>query len=170
MPASYTNNIIDFYKYISYHLLMNVLILFIHITFACLWVGGMLFMVFVSSPYIRRTPFKDEAFQNIGKRFSNIGTLIGLPTLFITGLLNMHFLSVPYTSLLHPESLYQKTLQIKIHTFFLVVLISILHDFYFSPKAKNSKKYAKITRILGILNLILSLGIVFLASALRYNM
>jgi hypothetical protein len=86
MPASYTNNIIDFYNYISYHLLMNVLILFIHITFACLWVGGMLFMVFVSSPYIRRIPFKDEAFQNIGKRFSNIGTLIGLPTLFITGL------------------------------------------------------------------------------------
>jgi len=39
----------------------------------------------------------------------------------------------------------------------------------FSPKAKNSKKYAKITRILGVSNLILSLGIVFLASALRYN-
>ena len=149
---------------------MNVLILFIHITFACLWVGGMLFIVFVSSPYIRKTPFKDEAFQNIGKRFSLIGTQIGLPILLITGLLNMHFLGIPYEALIKPQSLYEKTLQIKLHTFLLVVIISVIHDFYFSPKAKNSKKYAKITRILGILNLILSLGIVFLASALRYNM
>ena len=149
---------------------MNVFVLFIHITFACLWVGGMLFMVFVSSPYIRKTPFKDEAFQNIGKRFSNIGTLIGLPALFITGLLNMHFLSIPYSAIIHPVSIYQKTLQMKIHTFFLVVIVSMLHDFYFSPKARNSVRYAKISRALGILNLVLSLGIVFLASALRYNM
>ncbi len=149
---------------------MNVLVLFIHITFACLWVGGMLFMVLISSPYIRKTPFKDEAFQNIGKRFSVVGTMIGLPVLFITGLLNMHFLSIPYSSFFHPESIYQKTLQTKVHIFFLVVLVSILHDFYFSKKAKYSSKHTKITRALGILNLLLSLGIILLASALRYNM
>jgi putative copper resistance protein D len=149
---------------------VNVFVLFIHITFACLWVGGMLFMVFVSSPYIRKTPFKDEAFQNIGKRFSLIGTQIGLPILLITGLLNMHFLGIPYEALIKPQSLYEKTLQIKFHTFLLVVIISVIHDFYISPKAKTSAKYGKIARVLGVLNLVFSLFIILFASALRYNM
>lgn len=149
---------------------MNIFVLFIHLTAACFWVGGMLFMVFVSSPYIRKTPFKDEAFQNIGKNFSRLGTLGALPILFITGLLNMHFLNIPYKSLIHPADLYQKTLMAKFHTFVLVLLISLIHDFYFGIKAKNSPKHAKITRILGIINLLLSILIVFLAASLRYGM
>lgn len=148
---------------------MNVIIMFIHIICACFWVGGMLFMVLVSSPYIRKTPFKDEAFQNIGIRFSKLGTLVALPVLFITGLLNMHFLNISYVSLVHPQNIYERTLQIKFHTFLLVVVISLVHDFYFGKKAKNSSKYAKITRIFGIINLSLSLFIVLLASALRYG-
>ncbi len=149
---------------------MNVLVLFIHIVCACFWVGGMLFMVFVSSPYIRKAPFKDEAFQNIGKNFSRLGTLGALPILLTTGLLNMHFLNVPYKSLIHPTDLYQKTLMMKFHTFVLVLLISLIHDFYFGEKAQQSPKYAKITRVLGIINLILSVMIVFFASLLRYGM
>ncbi len=144
--------------------------MFVHILAACFWVGGMLFMVLVSSPYVRKTPFKDEAFQQIGTRFSKFGTLVSLPVLFISGLLNMHFLGVPYDAIIHPQNIYERTLQIKIHTFLLIVIISLIHDFYFGKKAFYSKKHAKITRFLGILNLILSICIILFASMLRYGL
>jgi len=63
---------------------MKELILTIHIIIASFWIGGMLFMVLVLSPYIRKLPESVKAYQEVGRRYSRIGTVIGLPLLLLS--------------------------------------------------------------------------------------
>ena len=71
---------------------MKELVLFLHIVFATLWVGGMIFLVFVVSPFVRKLPIRDQVFQEVGRRFSFYGTFASLLILFITGLINIHYI------------------------------------------------------------------------------
>lgn len=142
--------------------------LFIHIVLASLWVGGMIFLVFVVSPFVRRLPIRDQVFQEVGRRFSFYGTLISLSGLFITGLFNIHYL-LGFSNLLDLSNRYTLTLWHKIGLFVLVVLVSLVHDLYFGKRAVHSTAHRLIARILGFLNLLLGLIVVFLAVKLRFG-
>lgn len=148
---------------------MREIILTIHIITAMLWVGGMLFMVVVLSPYVRKLPNSVELFQKVGKRFSITGTFIGLPILFITGIGNMHYLGISFSDFLYQSSSYVATLHNKIHLFILSVILAILHDIYLGPKSGSSETYRKLTRLIGILNLTIGIFIVYLAAKLRFG-
>jgi putative copper export protein len=149
---------------------MKEFILFIHVVAASFWIGGMLFMAIVLSPYVRKLPTSVQAFQEVGKRYSFWGTVIGLPVLFITGVFNSYFIGgVKSFSLLLESYPYVNTLKLKLFFFILTVLIAIFHDFYFGRKAHVSKKYKNITRFLGIMNLIIGLFIIYLAVKLRFG-
>ncbi|MGC8852912.1 MAG: hypothetical protein ACP5P0_04840 [Hydrogenobacter sp.] len=71
---------------------MREVMLFLHVVLAMLWVGGMLFLVLVLAPFIRKLPIRDQAFQEVGRRFSFYGTLLALLGLLITGLFNVHYI------------------------------------------------------------------------------
>ncbi|MCX7760963.1 MAG: CopD family protein [Hydrogenothermaceae bacterium] len=148
---------------------MREIILTLHILAAMIWVGGMLFMVIVLSPYVRKLPNSVELFQKVGKRFSIVGTFIGLPILFITGIGNMHSLGVSFSDLYNRTSQYASLLHDKIHLFILTFLIAILHDIYFGPRANKSETHRKITRVLGVINLFIGLVIVYMAAKLRFG-
>ncbi len=147
---------------------MKELVLFLHLVLASLWVGGMLFLVFVLAPFVRKLPIRDQAFQEVGKRFSLYGTLGSLSLLLLTGLLNIHYI-VGFSSLLDLSNPYTKTLMNKLGVFILVVFVSLVHDLYFGPKSVNSSLHRNMARILGFLNLLLSLLIVYLAVKLRFG-
>ncbi|RMH05163.1 MAG: hypothetical protein D6699_03670 [Aquificota bacterium] len=147
---------------------MKEVVLFIHIVLACLWVGGMLFLVFVFAPYIRRLPFRDQAFQEVGKRFSFYGTLLALSLLFITGMLNFHHV-VGISNLFEFQSVYVKTFWQKLGFFILVVIVSLVHDLYFGKRSVGSDFHRFMARLLGFLNLFLSLFIIYLAVKLRFG-
>ncbi len=144
------------------------IVLFIHIALATFWVGGMIFLVLVVSPFVRKLPIKDEIYQAVGKRFSFYGTFITLSLLFVTGLWNFHNVA-GLSNLFDLSSPYTVTFWHKLVFFFLVVLISLFHDLYFGVKAVNSSFHAKVARLLGLVNLLLSLYMVFLASKLRFG-
>ncbi len=150
---------------------MKELILVIHILVASFWIGGMLFMAIVLSPYIRKLPIGTEAFQEVGKRYSFWGTVIGLPILFITGVLNAIYIGGvdSIQTFITGSYPYIKTLKFKIMLFFITVLIAVTHDFYFGVRAHLSRRYKKITRILGITNLIIGIIIIYLAVKLRFG-
>ncbi|MEJ5172571.1 MAG: CopD family protein [Hydrogenothermaceae bacterium] len=148
---------------------MREIVLTLHILAAMIWVGGMLFMVIVLSPYVRKLPNSVELFQKVGKRFSIVGTFMGLPILFITGVGNMHSLGVSFSDLLHRTSQYASLLHDKIHLFMLTFLIAIFHDLYFGPRSDKNDKYRKITRFLGVINLFIGLVIVYITSKLRFG-
>ncbi|MFN4320198.1 MAG: DUF4149 domain-containing protein [Aquificaceae bacterium] len=147
---------------------MKELVLFLHIVFASLWVGGMIFLAFVVSPFVRKLPIRDQVFQEVGRRFSFYGTFISLLILFITGLINAHYI-VGITSLFDLSSTYTKTLLHKIGIFLLVVVVSLFHDVYFGPRAVSSSFHRLMAKFLGFINLFLSLFIVYLAAKLRFG-
>jgi putative copper export protein len=148
---------------------MKELVLTIHILTATLWIGGMLFMVFVLSPYVRSLPNSVEAFQKVGKRFSIVGTFIGLPLLFITGIGNMHNFGITFFDLFNRTSSYAWTLHDKIHLFLLTFVLALIHDLYLGPRSHLNEKFRILTRLIGVINLIIGILIVFLTSKLRFG-
>ncbi len=121
----------------------------------------MLFLSLVVVPYIRNKPFRNEAYEEVGKRFSLYGTMITLALLFITGSVVAHLLHGGFTT---------RTLKEKLFLFFVIVAISLLHDLWAGKKAFHSEKHRKIARWLGILNLVLSLLIVHLGVRIRLGL
>ncbi len=148
---------------------MEALIFALHIIFASLWIGGMLFMVLVLSPYVRKLPptISTEAYQEVGKRYSLWGTFIGLPLLLLTGLYNMHLMGVDLSELLHGSSQYISTLRLKIGFYLITVILAFSHDLYFGPKSAENPKLKRFARIFGVINLVVGLIIIYLAVRLR---
>lgn len=148
---------------------MKELILTIHIIIASFWIGGMLFMVLVLSPYIRKLPESVKAYQEVGRRYSRIGTVIGLPLLLITGILNMKSFGFSPVELLKPSTVYTQTLQIKFFFFLLTLILAVFHDFYLGERSHRSERIKKITRVVGVANLVIGIIIIYLATKLRFG-
>ena len=147
---------------------MKEFVLFLHILFACIWVGGMLALVFVVAPVFRNLESREELFLSLGKRLSFYGTFLSLTGLFITGVINIHH-TIGFSQLFDLSNHYVKTLMHKLLVFFGVVIVSLSHDLYFGKRAYEKRINLYIARLLGFLNLFLSLFIVFLASKLRFG-
>lgn len=140
---------------------MKEFFLFLHVVLATFWVGGMIFLSLVVVPYLRKKPeVRDEAFQEVGKRFSLYGTFISLFLLLITGLVN--------TYLLHGG--FRKSIYEKLFLFFIVVVISLAHDFWAGKKALYSEYHRKWAKWLGIANLIISLMLVYMGVRIRLGL
>ena len=150
---------------------MKEICLFIHIVFASLWVGGMLFMALVLAPFVRHLPNSVEIFKKVGMRYSIIGTFIGLPILFITGICNIHSLGYNFTDIFNHNSInpYLLTLKHKIYLFFLTFILALIHDIFLGLRSDRNEKYRKGARIIGVINLIIGLIIIYLASELRFG-
>ena len=127
-------------------------------------------MAIVLSPYVKKLPLSTKIFQEVGRRYSIVGTVIGLPILFITGVLNaVNITGMEFTVLLNSSLEYATTLKEKLMFFLLTVILAVFHDFYLGPKANLSQKIKLITRIVGVINLIIGLIIIFLAVKLRFG-
>jgi putative copper export protein len=148
---------------------MKEIIMTIHILAASLWVGGMLFMVLVLSPYVRKLPGYVKHFQEVGKRYSLWGTVISLLILFLTGLYNMNVMGVPFPKVFSMDTAYAHTLSHKIYLFFLTVVVAVVHDYLLGLRAHKSEKLRKLSVVAGIINLILGITIVYLAAKLRFG-
>jgi len=137
---------------------MKELFLFLHVVLATFWVGGMLFLSLVVAPYLKDKPqIRNEAFQEVGKRFSLYGTFLSLLFLFITGLVNTYLIQGGFR-----RSIYEKLV-----LFFVVVIVSLFHDLWAGKKALYSEKHRVWAKWLGIINLILSLLLVYMGVRIR---
>jgi len=148
---------------------MDSFVMAVHILVASFWIGGMLFMVLALSPYVRKLPedISVKAYQEVGKRYSFWGTIIGLPLLFLTGLYNMKTMGVTFSDLFNWKNSYASTLHHKIHLFILTVVLAVIHDFYVGPRSHLGSKFKATARIIGVINLVLGILIIFLAAKLR---
>ena len=150
---------------------------FFHIFAFAFWFGGMLFLVAVIRPVLKRneTPQKyGFLIERFGRIFSRITWFFLFPVFIITGFLNAYV----RTGELHPGSWlgtsHGKLIFIKFHLFFLILLFSALHDFWFGPKAtrllqekgdagtwgKLAGWVGRLNFILGVIMLSLGLGVV----------
>ncbi len=135
--------------------------LWVHVVLATFWVGGMIFLSLVIAPYIKDKPFRNEAFQEVGKRFSLYGTMITLSLLFLTGVANAY--------LLH-GGLERQSIKEKLFLFGIIVVVSLVHDLWAGKKALSSKRHAVWARWLGLINLLLGLGAVYMGVRIRLGL
>lgn len=157
---------------------MYYLSVFIHILSAIFWIGGMLFTVAVLVPASRNRLLankKGAFFALIGRKFSRISWVLFL-ILTITGITNLlargYSLSVLGSTGFWKSS-FGYTLLIKLHLFAVVLVLSGIHDFYAGPKAaelmdgdsndSKTKNYRLLSSWIGRVNLLLGLGILYLA-------
>ncbi|WP_448583738.1 hypothetical protein [Thermocrinis sp.] len=147
---------------------LKELALFLHVLFACIWVGGMLALVLVAAPVLKSLKNREEIFLSLGKRLSFYGTFLSLVGLFITGLINIHYM-IGFSQLIDFSNPYVRTLLHKLLAFGVVVILSLSHDLYFGKRAYEKRLNLYIARLLGFLNLIFSLLIVFFAIKLRFG-
>ncbi len=148
---------------------MKEIVMTIHIIAATFWVGGMLFMVLVLSPYVRKLPNYVHHFQEVGKRYSFWGTFLTLLILFITGLYNMKVMGAPFPKVFSMNTTYAHTLSHKLYLFFTTVIIAVVHDYLLGLRAHKSEKIRKLSAVAGVINLIIGILIVYLAVRLRFG-
>ncbi len=144
----------------------------LHIIAAILWVGGMLFLTLVIVPYLNTLddPLKrSELFGAIGRRFRLFGWG-ALIVLIITGPINLHLLDIPPSNILNPKfhgTSYGWPLMMKLGFVFLIVVSSLLHDFWIGPRSRTSDKFRMWARVIGRTNLVIAIVIVVFAVILR---
>ncbi len=145
--------------------------LFLHVVAAIFWIGGMLFLTLVVAPFLKTLELekKREIYQVVGTRYRFWGW-IALAILLITGPVNLYYLGVTPDMLTNPSfytTPYGRRVLEKIGLVVLVLVTSVLHDFWFGPGARSSQRYSRIAMILGRANLLIALVIVVLAVMIR---
>src|SRR5690606_19724327 len=123
-------------------LTMHALYLFsvwVHILAATVWVGGMLFLVLVVVPWLRKGGRTNAGIflRETGERFRNVGwvcfglvLVAGTFSLWVRGVRLSHFASADW---LGPP--FGKTVVVKLSAFLLVLVVSAVHDFVVGPRA-----------------------------------
>jgi putative copper resistance protein D len=153
---------------------LYVVTVFIHILFATLWVGGMLFMSLMLIPALRAQGdprLTATLIRAVGKLFHRWGWA-ALGILLLTGLALLHFRGISHTQLGSADfwkSNFGATLAWKLFFYTLVAAFSVVHDVSAARQAKKTdpdraavSRARKTASWLGRVTLLLSLIIVFL--------
>lgn len=113
--------------------ILNLLLRWIHVIAAVVWIGGNLILATVIVPYFRQNlpPVQRiKLLTQIGKRFEPIvWGCVGI--LFFTGLINV---IVFFYSAESATIVFMRTLFIKLILFVILVVLTTLHSFVFGPK------------------------------------
>lgn len=147
--------------------------LFFHIISAIFWIGGMLFLTLVIVPFLQTIQDKEaksKIYQTVGKKYRLYGW-VAITTLLVTGPVILFTIygitpSDVFSPMFHATR-FGKTLSIKLGLVALVVVSSLVHDFWLGPQARISPRFSFLARIFGRGNLIIALLIVIFAVFLR---
>lgn len=149
----------------------------LHILAATTWIGGMLFLVLVVVPWLRRGDRARAAafLRETGNRFRNVGWAC-FAVLVVTGTFNLYVRGVRPGDFLRPEwraSGLGRAVSCKLLAFAAVLAVSAVHDFIVGPRATvaveadpsspRAQKLRRVAALLGRLNVLLALALVAFA-------
>lgn len=153
---------------------LYVLSVWVHILAATVWIGGMLFLVLVVVPWLRKGTGSSAALflRETGERFRDVGWAC-FALVLVTGTFNLWVRGVHLSDLVRAEWLqtsFGKTVMVKLGAFLLVLLVSAVHDFVVGPRAtreisadpRSSEAQTERRRasLLGRVNVVLALVLV----------
>jgi len=151
-----------------------LIILWIHLLAAVIWIGGMAMVALVIAPVLApRDPASrhTELLRAIGERFSQVGWVC-IVILLMTGILNLMHLAIPLDVLFTTRL--GKLLIVKWSLIAMMIGLSIYHDFIAGPRLRFRSPEDPVTlrlaarmRWSGRINLILGLAVLFFALGLR---
>jgi uncharacterized membrane protein len=140
-----------------------LLVRWVHVLSAIVWVGGMLFIALVLVPTVRAlgdASLRARLIRDSGQRFRAVAW-IALGVLALTGLLNLW---------LEPALLHSGRLHGKLALVGLTLLLSAVHDFVLGPRANlpGADPSARLRASwMARLNVLVALAIVLLGLSLR---
>lgn len=150
----------------------------LHIIAASAWIGGMLFLVTILVPMLRRPETRGHAaplFHAIGLRFRGVGW-VALSTLVVTGVVNLicrgYSLSDIFTGRVFAGP-WGSTLAHKLALVAAVLVLGLVHDFFVGPTAvrladegadaARRERWRRAASWMGRITMLLALAIVALA-------
>ncbi len=110
--------------------MFRTIVMWFHVITAMFWIGGMLFFSLVLIPALKGSQNQSDKtvlISRVGKRFRIYGWA-SLGILIFTGLLRLYQNGIPLLS-------YGNTLKVKLVLVFLMVFLTLLHDFFLGPKS-----------------------------------
>jgi len=117
---------------------IDTILVWIHLTAATFWVGGMLFLSLVAVPLLKKAPDPASAqreFVNLARRFRML-VWGALSLLLVTGALLLPNL-VDFST---PLGEWPPTVLIKLSLVLLLIIVSLAHDRVIGPKARTLKR------------------------------
>ena len=148
-----------------------ILSVFIHVVSACVWVGGMMFLILAFIPGVKNHPDKVDLIAKVSLKFRNVGIVV-LSLLFITGFFQLEFRGVQWNLEYLTKNPFGKIAALKILVFIGIAIISLIHDYYLGTRAieawknqpdhPNTIKLRNLSRMLGRISFLLALLAVFL--------
>lgn len=144
---------------------------FFHIVSACLWIGGMLFLIVAFIPGIRKHPDKVNLIFSVSSKFRVAG-FVALGVLLLTGIIQLEYRGVQWTLEYFTATTFGRIAGLKILIFILIILVSLVHDYFLGSRAikawRNQPGEGRTTRLrmysrlLGRLSFLLALLAAFL--------
>ncbi|MBI4055463.1 MAG: DUF4149 domain-containing protein [Elusimicrobia bacterium] len=157
---------------------MDALIHWLHVMAAVVWVGSMIFTSLVLQPIFRKTlapEVRMPIYHEMSRRYRWV-QWICLAVLFATGIEKLWGLRhVPEVF----HSPFGRVLGVKLFFVLCVIVLSYLHSYVWGPRLTvlsreaGSQAFHALTNKLifwGRINLVLSIGVVFLAVLLRFSL
>lgn len=153
---------------------------YLHILAAVVWIGGMFFLVLVVVPWLRagNRAAAGRLLRETGIRFRNVGWAC-FALLLATGVLNLWYRGVRFEHFARPEWVtgpFGQAITWKLGLFAVVLVVSAVHDFRIGPRATRAmeedptgpeaQRLRRSASLLGRLNALLALGLVFLGVVL----
>ncbi|MFQ5542846.1 MAG: DUF4149 domain-containing protein [Nitrospiria bacterium] len=150
----------------------QVIVMWVHLIAAMFWIGGMLFFAIVLVPCLRSglpENQRTELISRVGLRFRGCAwILIGM--LLVTGLFRLYQNGIPLSQ-------YGRPLSIKLSLVFILMTLSVLHDFVLGPKSialsrtlSRPHPLQKTVRWIARINLLVGLMIVLAAVSLVHRL
>lgn len=148
----------------------------LHILAAMAWVGGMIFLVAVIVPMLRRPDTRERAseiMQLAGRRFRTVGW-ISFAVLVVTGVFNVLHRGFRFEDFFTGDVFLGRwghALATKLVLVAIVLSMSAVHDFWLGPKAAEGgpearERFRKIASIMGRVTFAFALAIVAVAVTL----
>jgi putative copper export protein len=114
----------------------------LHILAATTWLGGMIFLVLVVVPTLRRgeRALAAAVMRDSGRRFRTVGWTC-FAVLIVTGSFNAWWRGVRLHMLFDPSwtaTTFGRALILKLSAFLVVLALSVRHDFFVGPRASRA--------------------------------
>jgi len=153
--------------------LLNIILVWIHLTAATFWVGGMLFLSLVAVPLLRKDSDPSSAqrgFINLARRFRTL-VWAALALLVVTGTI----LLPGHVNFATPPGEWPPVVLTKLGLVLLLIVVSLAHDQFLGPKVRALKNKAtselaviekillRLSPLIGRLTMLLGLSILLAA-------